>query len=126
MDVIAAPPSRLLAQLSVAQSLSPLRNHWGCNVKSTLDFSAKNPSGPSKVDPRLAPHHSSHQMARTARPKQAIIMPHNVAVDGSNSGRSARSSGCSSGVTCRCHFYVLVRVESTPFASELTLLPSAR
>jgi hypothetical protein len=48
-------------------------------------------------------HHSGHQAsARTARPRQATIMPHNVAVGGSESGHSARSSGCSLGVICSC------------------------
>ena len=41
-------------------------------------------------------HHSGHQAnARKARPRQAITMPHNVAVGGSESGHSARSSGYS-------------------------------
>ena len=89
--------------------------------------------------------HSGHQAnAKTVRPRQAAIMPHNVAVRGSKSGHSRPSSGCSSGVICRCRtaswraskprsagpiigvgLYALVSEESTPLASEPMLLPIA-
>ena len=47
--------------------------------------------------------HNGHQAnARKARPRQAIIMPHNVAVGRFKSGNSGSSSGCSPGVICRC------------------------
>ena len=76
---------------------------------------------------RLA-HHNGHQAnARKARPRQAIIMPHNVAVGRSKSGNSVSPSRCSPGVIWPLGspqvqiiggVYALVRSESMPLAIE--------